>query len=44
MGTLLLLGLVLLVLGSFAEGPSAGARRLRRLDPGGRSDFGGRFR
>lgn len=44
MGTRILLGLVQLVLGSVAEGPSAGARRLRELDPGGRNDFGGRFR
>jgi hypothetical protein len=44
MGTLILLGLFLLLVGSFAEGPSAASRRTRRLDPGGRNDLGGRFR
>jgi len=44
MGTLILLGLFVLLLGSFAESPSDAARRTRRLDPGGRNDFGGKFR
>ena len=44
MGTLILLGLFILLLGSFAESPSDAARRTRRLDPGGRNDFGGKFR
>jgi hypothetical protein len=44
MGTLILLGLFILLVGSFAESPSDASRRTRRLDPGGRDDFGGRFR
>ncbi len=44
METLILLGLFVLLLGSFAESPSDAARRTRRLDPGGRNDFGGRFK
>ncbi|HRY45475.1 MAG TPA: hypothetical protein P5164_16170 [Thermoanaerobaculia bacterium] len=44
MTTLFLVGLVLLLLGSFSESGSKAARRLRRLDPGGRDDFGGRLR
>jgi hypothetical protein len=44
MTTLLLVGLAFLLLGSFSESGSKAARRLRRLDPGGRDDFGGRLR
>ena len=44
METLILLGLLVLFLGSFAESPSDASRRTRRLDPGGRADFGGKFR
>jgi hypothetical protein len=44
MVALIILGLLFFVLGSFAEGPSDAARRTRRLDPGGRNDFGGRFK
>ena len=33
----------ILLVGSFAESPSQSARRTRRLDPGGRNDFGGRL-
>ena len=44
MGTLIILGLLFAFLGSFAEGPSDAPRRTRRLDPGGRNDFGGRFK
>lgn len=44
MEALVLLGLFFFLLGSFAEGPSGAARRTRRLDPGSRNDFGGRFR
>jgi hypothetical protein len=44
METLIFLGLIALLVGSFAEGPSAASRRTRRLDPGSRNDFGGRLR
>lgn len=44
MGTLIFLGLLFVLVGSFAESPSDASRRTRRLDPGGRNDFGGRFR
>ncbi|HPA52511.1 MAG TPA: hypothetical protein PLP50_13015 [Thermoanaerobaculia bacterium] len=40
---LIILGVLFLLIGSFAESPSDSARRTRRLDPGGRDDFGGRF-
>ena len=40
---LIIVGALFLLIGSFAEGPSDNARRLRRLDPGGRNDFGGRL-
>ena len=44
MGTLILLGLFILLLGSFAESPSDAARRTRRLDPGDRNDFSGKLK
>ncbi|HMM35741.1 MAG TPA: hypothetical protein PKA62_13520 [Thermoanaerobaculia bacterium] len=44
MEALVFLGLFFLLVGSFAESPSDASRRTRRLDPGSRNDFGGRFR
>ncbi len=41
---LIIVGALFLLIGSFAEGPSAASRRTRRLDPGSRDDFGGRLR
>lgn len=39
---LMIIGIIVLI-ASFAEGPSSAAKRTKRLDPGGRDDFGGRL-
>ena len=39
---LILVGIIIL-LGSFVEGSNVQSKRTKRLDPGGRNDFGGRL-